>query len=153
MQFTNFCGIIEQRQVMARQIVFYGNVSNREDTMRLVVAFAKRSTFARIYQLLGRNLPIILMQLAILTIYPANFNDISCHPTDWMMYHCKFNNISCWFERYVLLIWLIYLVDLNDISYWWNDVYLQFEWYILPIIIYNDGSERVFMLIYLCNSI
>ena len=37
---------------MARQIVFYGNVLNREDTMRLVMAFAKRSTFARIYQLL-----------------------------------------------------------------------------------------------------
>jgi len=46
---------------MARQIVLYGNVSNREDTMRLVVDFAKRSTFARIYQLLGQNLPIILI--------------------------------------------------------------------------------------------
>ena len=61
---------------MAWQIVFYGNVSNREDTLRLVVAFAKRSNFARIYQLLA-YLPIILMQLATLTIYPVNLNDIS----------------------------------------------------------------------------
>ena len=37
---------------MAMQIVFYGNVSNHEDTMRLVVPLQKRSTFARIYQLL-----------------------------------------------------------------------------------------------------
>lgn len=55
---------------MARQIVFYGNVSNREDTMRLVVAFTKRSTFARIYQL--------LVQICHHIDATCNLDDISC---------------------------------------------------------------------------
>ena len=56
---------------MARQIVFYGNVSNREDTMHLVVAFAKRSNFAK-------DIPITRAKFANHFDMICNLDDISC---------------------------------------------------------------------------